>query len=151
MNSVTTTRDVTRQLTPQKLINDKNLNEKKLNDTLNLSKDFEIIKTSPGILDKSLINGFQDIDSIFRNKKNLQEKQNLKYNNINIHCDSQTNLHVNKDFNLSISDLGIKKKKNNKIFSKKKVIILIIIIISCLFLYIGGPFIFNLFYELKTK
>ena len=96
MNSGTTTRDVTRQIAiPQKLIN-----KNDLNNTLNLSKDIEIIKTSPGIMENSIINGIQDIDSIFRikNEESKNEKQNLNSNNNKYkNCDSQFNICVNKD------------------------------------------------------
>ena len=74
MNSVTTTRDVS---IPQKL-----MNEKKLNDTLNLSKDIEIIKTSPGVIDNSIINGIKDFDLIFTNK-NEKQKLNFSFSNYN--------------------------------------------------------------------
>ena len=113
MNSVTTTRDVTRQISiPQKLIN-----KKDLDNTLNLSKDIEIIKTSPGIIDNSIINGIHDIDSIFKNKNKeaKNEKEKLNFNNNKYkYCDSQTNINVNKDISLNISDSNDKNKKIKK-------------------------------------
>ena len=56
MNSIISTRDVTRQISiPSKLINKKKLNENNLNNTLNLSKNIEIIKSSPGLIDDSIM------------------------------------------------------------------------------------------------
>ena len=133
MNSETITRDMTRQITiPQKLIN-----KKDLNNTLNLSKDIEIIKTSPGIMDNSIINGIQDIDSIFRikNEESKNEKQNLNsYNNKYKNCDSQFNICVNKDISLNISDSNNKNKQYQKRKIKKLFIYFIIIFICLIFI-----------------
>ena len=133
MNSETITRDMTRQITiPQKLIN-----KKDLNNTLNLSKDIEIIKTSPGIMDNSIINGIQDIDSIFRikNEEAKNEKQNLNSNNNKYkNCDSQFNICVNKDISLNISDSNDKNKQYQKWKIKKMFIYFIIIFICLIFI-----------------
>ena len=133
MNSETITRDMTRQITiPQKLIN-----KKDLNNTLNLSKDIEIIKTSPGIMENSIINGIQDIDSIFRikNEESKNEKQNLNsYNNKYKNCDSQFNICVNKDISLNISDSNNKNKQYQKRKIKKLFIYFIIIFICLIFI-----------------
>ena len=133
MNSETITRDMTRQITiPQKLIN-----KKDLNNTLNLSKDIEIIKTSPGIMDNSIINGIQDIDSIFRikNEESKNEKQNLNSNNNKYkNCDSQFNICVNKDISLNISDSNNKNKQYQKRKIKKLFIYFIIIFICLIFI-----------------
>ena len=133
MNSETITRDMTRQITiPQKLIN-----KKDLNNTLNLSKDIEIIKTSPGLMDNSIINGIQDIDSIFRikNEESKNEKQNLNSNNNKYkNCDSQFNICVNKDISLNISDSNNKNKQYQKRKIKKLFIYFIIIFICLIFI-----------------
>ena len=133
MNSETITRDMTRQITiPQKLIN-----KKDLNNTLNLSKDIEIIKTSPGLMDNSIINGIQDIDSIFRikNEESKNEKQNLNSsNNKYKNCDSQFNICVNKDISLNISDSNNKNKQYQKRKIKKLFIYFIIIFICLIFI-----------------
>ena len=146
MNSGTTTRDVTRQIAiPQKLIN-----KNDLSNTLNLSKDIEIIKTSPGIMENSIINGIQDIDSIFKikNEKAKNEKQKLNFNNNKYtYCDSQTNIYVNKDSSLNISD-SIDKNKNKIKIKIKKLFIYFIIIIICLFLFVSVAF---LTYNIVSK
>ena len=148
MNSITSTRDVTRQIPiPPKLIKEKKLNENELNDTLNLSQNVEIIKTSPGLIDNSIITGIENIDSIFKINKNIKkENEKLKIHSGNklLITESQTNL--NKDSNITVSNFSNEKMKSKKHFIWKKNIGIIIIIVLFALLFISGGFLaYNIF------
>jgi hypothetical protein len=138
MNSITTT-DVTKQISiPPKLINEKKLKEKDLNDTLNLSQNVEIIKTSPGLIDNSIITGIENIDSIFKvhkNTKNENEKLKIQSGNKLLFTESETNLNRNKDTSINVSN---EKKKSEKHFIWKKIIGFAIILILFILLFISG-------------
>ena len=131
MNSITTT-DVTKQISiPPKLINEKKLKEKDLNDTLNLSQNVEIIKTSPGLIDNSIITGIENIDSIFKvhkNTKNENEKLKIQYGNKLLFTESEKN----------VSNFNNEKKKSEKHFIWKKIIGFAIILILFILLFISG-------------
>ncbi len=141
MNSITTT-DVTKQISiPPKLINEKKLKEKDLNDTLNLSQNVEIIKTSPGLIDNSIITGIENIDSIFKvhkNTKNENEKLKIQSGNKLLFTESETNLNRNKDTSINVSNFNNEKKKSEKHFIWKKIIGFAIILILFILLFISG-------------
>ena len=149
MNSITTT-DVTKQIPiPPKLINEKKLNEKDLNDTLNLSQNVEIIKTSPGLIDNSIITGIENIDSIFKvhkNIKNENEKLKIQSGNKLLFTESETNLNRNKDNSINVSNFNNEKNKSEKHFIWKKIIGFAIIFILFILLFIsGGILAYNIF------
>ena len=151
MNSIISTRDVTRQISiPPKLINKKKLNENDLNNTLNLSKNIEIIKSSPGLIDDSIINGIENIDSIFKvnNKNIINENEKLKIGNKYLITETQANLNMNKDLSINVSNFNNEKKESEKNFFWKKIIILITIIVLFILLFIsGGILAYNIFYK----
>ena len=141
MNSVTTTRDVS---IPQKF-----MNEQKLNDTLNLSKDIEIIKTSPGVIDNSIINGIKDFDLIFTNK-NEKQKLNFSFSNYNkrILDTDQNNINVIKDIDINVSIVNSNKNVliNKYTFQKCLGYIVVVIVFFIVLISIGMLF-YNIFFK----
>ena len=146
MNSVTTTRDVS---IPQKFMNEQNLN-----DTLNLSKDIEIIKTSPGVIDNSIINGIKSFDLIFTNKneksKNEKQKLNFSFSNYNkrILDTEQNNINVIKDIDINVSIVNSNKNFliNKYTFQKCLGYIVVVIVFFIVLISIGMLF-YNIFFK----
>ena len=141
MNSVTTTRDVS---IPQKFMNEQNLN-----DTLNLSKDIEIIKTSPGVIDNSIINGIKSFDLIFTNK-NEKQKLNFSFSNYNkrILDTEQNNINVIKDIDINVSIVNSNKNVliNKYTFQKCLGYIVVVIVFIIVLISIGMLF-YNIFFK----
>jgi hypothetical protein len=141
MNSVTTTRDVS---IPQKF-----MNEQKLNDTLNLSKDIEIIKTSPGVIDNSIINGIKDFDLIFTNK-NEKQKLNFSFSNYNkrILDTDQNNINVIKDIDINVSFVNSNKNVLiNKYNCQKSLGYIVVVIVFIIVLISIGMLFYNIFFK----
>ncbi len=141
MNSVTTTRDVS---IPQKF-----MNEQKLNDTLNLSKDIEIIKTSPGVIDNSIINGIKDFDLIFTNK-NEKQKLNFSFSNYNkrILDTDQNNINVIKDIDINVSFVNSNKNVLiNKYNCQKCLGYIVVVIVFIIVLISIGMLFYNIFFK----
>ena len=146
MNSVTTTRDVS---IPQKFMNEQNLN-----DTLNLSKDIEIIKTSPGVIDNSIINGIKSFDLIFTNKneksKNEKQKLNFSFSNYNkrILDTEQNNINVIKDIDINVSIVNSNKNVLiNKYNIKKCLGYIVVVIVFFIVLISIGMLFYNIFFK----
>ena len=124
--------------------------------TLDLSKDDEIIKKSPGgLFDKSIINGIETMDSIFKmkemelinNSNRLQTDTNktntsigtVRMNGI-LNTTNREDITINNDISYPVAnelnDAVIEER--SKCCWKKILIILLIIIIGCILFLFGG-------------
>ena len=124
--------------------------------TLDLSKDDEIIKKSPGgLFDKSIINGIETMDSIFKmkemelinNSNRLQTDSNKSNNSIGsvrmngiLNTTNREDITINNDISYPVpnelNEAVIEER--SKCCWKKILIILLIIIIGCILFLFGG-------------
>ena len=123
--------------------NKKNLN---LDDiSFNASKEQEIIATTPGLMENSLINGIQNMESIFKEKYSEREDLNS----------SQAMTTTQSDYNLNNISLDIDNINNKTIYEEnnnrfknifKKIFFgLIIFFIFCAIFLLGGFFTYKFY------
>ena len=135
-----------KNLNNKTIITTKNKNNLKLDDiSFNASKEQEIIATTPGLMENSLINGIKNMESIFKEKYSEREDLNL----------SQTMTTTQSDCNLNNISLDVDNINNKTIYEendnrfknifKKIFFILIIIFIFCAIFLLGGFFTYKFY------
>jgi hypothetical protein len=98
-----------KNLNNKTIITTKNKNNLKLDDiSFNASKEQEIIATTPGLMENSLINGIKNMESIFKEKYSEREDLNL----------SQTMTTTQSDCNLNNISLDIDNINNKTIYEE---------------------------------
>ena len=135
-----------KNLNNKTIITTKNKNNLKLDDiSFNASKEQEIIATTPGLMENSLINGIKNMESIFKEKYSEREDLNL----------SQTMTTTQSDCNLNNISLDVDNINNKTIYEendnrfknifKKIFFILIIILIFFAIFLLGGFFTYKFY------
>ena len=124
----------------------KNKNNLKLEDlSFNASKEQEIMATTPGLMENSLINGIKNMESIFKEKNSEREELNL----------SQSMTTTQSDYNLNSISLDTDNINNKTIYEEnnnrfknifKKILYIIIgLLLFCIIFLLGAFFTYKFY------
>jgi len=137
---------INKNLNNKTIITTKNKKNLNLDDiSFNASKEQEIIATTPGLMENSLINGIQNMESIFKEK--YSEREDLNSSQAMTTTQSDYNLN---NISLDIDNINNKTiyEENNKRFKnilKKILSIFIVFLLFCAIFLLGGFFTYKFY------